>query len=352
MNDDLGRHLRDEVPPPRAGYWESIDAALEDISEEDSDTTDTVVRPIGMNERRNDLSTRLMAVAAAVAVIAAAGVFIATRDGGDTQTDIATETPDNPTTTVEVSEEAEAVEVDELGFPLLDESSTRQCYADFVAGESVLVAEFGDNGSLRAASVDRDGQLSEVSIGEQFGADGWFVMTTQPAQGASLDYVSAWLVGEGGLSQGEDVGFEDAGCVPENEGMVAAAFAAQGAEPPAAANPMLAPGSVCFANQTDHPGADWIRIDVNDDLNATLAARYDFDDGSSILQTGVGFFVTDTNMAFDLQQGIAAAPDEDSRVTEIFVLEEAGVSFGLGFYREGVDCAEVDAQLAEIGAGN
>lgn len=295
------------------------------------------MRLIGMNEQRNNVSTRLVAAGAAVALVAAAGVFVTSHDASTTATTVA------PPTTVAV----EQAETDELGFPLLDEGSFRSCLSE-IDGGSVLATEFSDNGEVRTAEVNADGDLVEVSIGDELGANGYLVMSTQSLQGDPTIDVAVWFAHDG-LTQDADTAFEIVDCVEVDEDMVIAAMAAHGAERPGTAGPLLASGSTCFANRTGHPGPDWIRVDVNDDAGALYTARYDSVDGISTLETGRGFFVNETALALDLQQS-GQPSDYETRRTEVFKVEDGGISFGLGFFSEVVDCAEVNPLLAEVDA--
>lgn len=352
MNDDLGRHLRDEVPPPRAGYWDSIDAALEDICEETSDTTDAVVRPIGMNERRNDLSTRLMAVAAAVAVIAAAGVFIATRDDGDIQTDIATEVTvdDGPTTTAvdgnevdgngfDTTDDQETVTtIEAIGFPQISEGTERRCYTDFILNDWLVVAEFDADGTVRAASVDSDGQRSEVSTGRPFGADGWHVMTSESSQGDR--YVSSWFIADDSLTQAEDAFYEVAECSADNEDLLRAATAAQAGVAPAEERDVSAE-RVCFVGQVPGGGDEAMRIDINADGTATMARRQDAGEAVPSISYGPGVLVDGGSFAFDVTSA-------QGRITEIYTLDNGGAEFGLGFFFGEALCDDIAEQFQDV----
>ena len=356
MNDDLGRHLRDEVPPPRAGYWESIDASLEDISEETSDTGDMVVRPIGMNERRNDLSIRLMAIAAAVAVIAAAGVFIATRNDGSTETDIATEvTVDGgPTTTVDntavdnsadgngsdttVDGQETVTTIEAIGFPSLPEGTERRCYTDFVLNDWLVVAEFDADGTVRAASVDTEGQRIEVSTGQPFGADGWHVMTSESSQGER--YVTSWFITDDSLTQAEDAFYEVAECSPDNGDLVRAASAAQAGIAPAEEREIRAE-RVCFVGEVPGSGGEAMRIDINADGTATMVRRLDVGEELPAITYGSGFLVEEGSFAFDVTNA-------QERITEIYSLINGGADFGLGFFFAETLCEGIAEQFQDV----
>lgn len=308
---------------------------------------EALVRLMGVNEQRNNLSIRLLATGVAVALVAAAGVFVTSRDAStaDMSSEVAIEQTPAPIDPVAVEEAVEEAGANEIGFPLLDEATHRGCLSE-VDGGSVLAVEFSDNGEVRSAQVNADGELVEVSIGDELGADGYVVMTTTPQQGAPT--VEVWFI-HAGLAQDQETFFDLVDCVDDDKDMVVAATAAHGVERPGTAGPLLPSGSNCFANRAGHPGADSIRVDVNDDGGALYTARYDFSDGISILETGNGFFVTETVFALDLEQP-GQPSSYETRRTEIFVVEDGGIRFGLGFFSEVVDCAEVDPLLAEVDA--
>lgn len=308
------------------------------------DTAEALVRLMGMNEQRTNVSTRLLATGVAVALVAAAGVFVTSGDASTTESPSEVTVAQTPTTAIAV-EEASVELVEPLTFPLLDEASFRSCLSE-VDGGSVLAVEFSDKGMVRAAEVSADGELVEVSIGDELGANGYLVMSTMPQQGDPTIDVSVWFAHDG-LTQDENTAFEIVDCVDDDEDMVVAAMAAHGVERPGSAGPLLASGSTCFANRADHPGADWIRIDVNDDVGALYTARYDDSDGISTLETGSGSFVNETALALDLQQQ-GQPSDYETRRTEVFTVEDGGITFGLGFFSEVVDCAEVNPLLAEL----
>lgn len=348
MNDDLGRHLRDEVPPPRSGYWESIDASLEEISEGNSDTTGAVVRPIGMNERRNALSTRLLAAAAAVAVIAAAGVFIATRDDGVTETDVATEVTldEGPTTTVvgdgngptTTGDDQEPVTtIEALGFPALPAETERRCYADDVLNDWFVVAEFDVDGTMRAAMIDPDGAVLQTSGGVMFGAEGWYVINSELAEGDRV--VQSWFVTEDSLTQAEDGFFQAIECSAENEDLVRAAEAAQvGVAAPADRN--VNAERICFAGETPGGGGEVMRIDIEADGTASMTRRLDTGAEFPQIVYGPGYLVEGGSFAFD----VTTAQD---RFTEVYSLDNGGATFGLGFFFGEVLCDDVAAQFQD-----
>ena len=346
MNDDLGRHLRDEVPPPRAGYWESIDAALEGIAEETSDTTDTVVRPIGMQERRNDLSSRLLAAAAAVAVIAAAGVFVATRDEGS-KTDLAVESTDNPTTTGRPEGTLTTLEntTTTFGMPEVADDVERRCFAGGETAPSMsLVVEFADDGIVRAANIGGPLSVVEQSYGRAFGADGWLVMTSMLPGNPTTQRTAAWFLAEETLTLSEDVWANEIGCGEGGQELAIAAINASLATSPAVGVRALTAGQHCFIDRQGHPGIDSNVINVSSDGTAEFVGQDESGDDVAPLDTGPGYFVTDSELAFDLTSVVDGS---ENRRTAIFDLDgqvdpgAVGVTFGLGFFNEAVDCTEI-----------
>lgn len=363
MNDDLGHHLRDEVPPPRVGYWNAIDEAVRDVANEGVDTADVLVRPMGMSERRNDLSARLMAAAAAIAVLAAAaaGVFVATSDNDPTVTEAAAESDVNVTSNLEdtgdsvvttgpvttlveplVTTEQETTAqplvttITPFEFPALADGAERRCFVGAETAPSArLVIETAPDGSVRSGQADTDSDLVEGGVGEAFGAEGWLVMTTQTVGG--LFYGNAWFESADSVSLSEDFWALAVDCSMQDQRMVAAAQAAQAAVLPPVDDPVLAPGPHCFVDQAGHPGIDSIRLEVYDDGTVDFDASSGEADSAGLVEFGTGFFVKESTLAIDLT---TVSGDQASRRTEIFELTEGGLAFGLGFFNVAIDCAD------------
>jgi hypothetical protein len=97
-SDALGAFLRDSIPTPRAGYWDAIDANLDQIERdrghsEMTDTDNNVVRPMAMNTTSSSQNRSPLMWAAAAAMVVLAGIGVVTllnRGGNNAGLEVAT----------------------------------------------------------------------------------------------------------------------------------------------------------------------------------------------------------------------------------------------------------------------
>lgn len=129
MNDDeLGRRLRENIPEPGPGYWETIDARLSgdysEVSLPMADTPESLERPTSMDNRAPSLfSARNLGLAAAlIALVALAAILL--RPGDDDQTQLATQNQSQQTALPEATlvppqptQAATAVQADSTSVP-------------------------------------------------------------------------------------------------------------------------------------------------------------------------------------------------------------------------------------------
>lgn len=279
MNDDeLGRRLRSEVPPPGPGYWEVIEARLADAETPSSDgdrfaggwrdsedvdssgdtdpnvirlrtmdTTTSLDSPSSDHPSHDRPSSerpsragglRILAAAAAVTVIAGAGAVFATNRGQDRVVQPGITQPANPRPAITPP-------------PMADPLGRRLCYSGGELAEGITAyVDIDRKAQLEAIVRHTDAGRTEYSF-----ATGTLLDDVGRAEvnvrDPGLRRADQWIIDDKGLSLADDVYVVAVDCDTIVGDLVAMAAARQGAPTPApSSTPSNTPSATGTAPET------------------------------------------------------------------------------------------------------
>lgn len=345
-DDEFGQRLRDAVPEPGPGYWQTIDATLTDI---ERDTDGSVVRLMDMTNSQTPTTIRrrapLLAAAAIVVLVGAiAGVIAISQRATDDSLDVAAEPPD-PTMTADIGDSADTP------------SSDPSCYLgdETPIGLVVRLEETAD-GVISAATYFAPGGADDTIVTVAEGTildDGRTLQMLEVTVGAGIVSTQLWQRTDVGLFLGEDVAARLTDCeqVSAQLGAIDGAVAAQANDPLeemrargelSGADPAIEPGTYCFANREEgFPSDRYIRLTVNDDATATAAISDD--EPPSATATASGSFTTPTELVMRVERSADSEPVTTTLEVWRFEPLTGRLTNGpLFFTLDPVSCADVD----------
>ncbi len=359
MNDDeLKRQLRDPVPPPAPGYWESIDSMLWSVEAEpqNGDTEPGVSRPKGMStysptpSRPSASAVRVRWLAAASVAAVAVGTVVALGPLRGSRVDTGPPAVSPPpvagSSTPSVGSTASTTPA--TLSPAASSSpavGSRRCFAG---------GELGGTAVIRF-DVDREGLVSATRRGGTKpaytfeAASGYLLDDTRAVVKVAAPGVASraelWLLSASSITLAEDVTVAAVSCSSVSAEVAQMDAATAGVKlPTGEPTPALSPGRYCYFDKANSPGADYVRLDVSAGGSVSAETRT-ADSAGTVAEKASGQFVTANDLLVDTTITKGASP---ATRTEIWRLTQQGLTMNSILPAvQKVDCATINSQFGK-----